>query len=119
MGEGYSSCLYCFGAGYVVIGPEPQAEPETDSAMCPVCKGAGKTLCARCEGDGRRPSTFYNVETERVEPRNDLDWKRELVGAPPNEGAGDGIDDAGSSRNGGNGAAAKGAAAAAEQHEYE
>lgn len=57
-GKGYTTCLYCFGEGTVVIG----ADAERDSIPCPQCDGVKKVHCVRCDGTGIRPSTRYNPQ---------------------------------------------------------
>ncbi|KAA8492677.1 Protein SPA, chloroplastic [Porphyridium purpureum] len=66
LGQGEERCLYCYGAGSVVIG----TSAERDTKICQMCEGAGKNTCIRCEGSGVRP---------------DWRWADDGVGKVPNK----------------------------------
>lgn len=60
-GEGHVKCLFCYGEGTVRIG----AEDARDTISCPQCDGSSRELCTRCQGSGQRPTTRYDVETDK------------------------------------------------------
>lgn len=52
-GTGECKCLFCFGDGVVIIGPEK----ERDTVACSQCGGRSMEVCVRCAGSGKRPTT--------------------------------------------------------------
>ncbi|KAF6002512.1 hypothetical protein F1559_003529 [Cyanidiococcus yangmingshanensis] len=82
LGEGHIRCMHCDGAGYVVVGPEPDEFPERDRELCAVCYGEGKHCCRRCDGSGKRPMWIFDPETRERRPitlERDLPWKKALM----------------------------------------
>lgn len=59
-GRGVNKCLYCYGDGYLLIGPDQVR----DRQECPVCAGRKSDTCRRCQGSGVRPSTSMNAAGE-------------------------------------------------------
>jgi hypothetical protein len=82
LGEGYIRCMHCYGAGYVVVGPEPEDFPERDREVCTVCYGEGRHQCRRCEGTGKRPMWIIDPATRErrsISLERDLPWKKALM----------------------------------------
>lgn len=64
LGKGETKCLYCYGTGVVIIGPEKGRDTQT----CTHCNGKKVETCCRCEGTGIRPSTKYDFEAQKQVP---------------------------------------------------
>lgn len=63
-GKGKTLCAYCFGDGFVTIGPSAQR----DTITCPECDGTGYEECVRCDGTGKRPTTRYDIHRDEFVP---------------------------------------------------
>lgn len=61
-GRGENKCLYCYGDGYLLIGPDEVR----DRQECPICAGRKTDMCRRCQGSGVRPSVSINAAGEEV-----------------------------------------------------
>jgi hypothetical protein len=82
LGEGHIRCMHCNGAGYIVVGPEPDEFPERDRELCVICEGEGRHVCRRCDGSGKRPMWIFDPETRERRPitlERDLPWKKALM----------------------------------------
>eukprot|EP00184_Porphyridium_aerugineum_P005522 CAMPEP_0184693664 /NCGR_PEP_ID=MMETSP0313-20130426/1837_1 /TAXON_ID=2792 /ORGANISM="Porphyridium aerugineum, Strain SAG 1380-2" /LENGTH=214 /DNA_ID=CAMNT_0027151801 /DNA_START=99 /DNA_END=743 /DNA_ORIENTATION=+ len=78
-GEGYEKCMFCYGKGHVVIG----TSLERDTKPCPVCSGATKNLCTRCQGTGKRPDWIYSDDFKtKIPNKTNADVCKEMVFDP-------------------------------------
>lgn len=64
IGRGRTKCLFCYGRGVVIIGPEK----ERDTITCPQCNGEKAEVCPRCRGSGKRPRSRFDVIANKEVP---------------------------------------------------